>query len=253
MFFSAFMHHACLDVSSLISNRKVIGFGCSTLPLKSPLVRFPPCATVQNTRSISFISDSHTKDKTRFSLGEKVYDSFVQKIAHHVERQHLFAQVHHFDVSGQSGSIARTARSTASDSDPPQATTASPKTAEWYDAVAVATLKNRVEKWNGAPARSTGANRTQKERGGCVECLCDGEKLGEAVVVSVDGREGGKERGEGGREGERGGGGGGGGGGGVCVCAGGGCVRGGWGSGREKRRRVWKGRGGRTVRESGAV
>ena len=36
----------------------------------------------------------------------------MQQIAHHVEREDISAQVHHADVSGRSGSIARTARST---------------------------------------------------------------------------------------------------------------------------------------------
>ena len=43
-----------------------------------------------------------------------MYNFVVQQIAHHVERQDTSVQVHHSDVSGQSGSIARTARSTPS-------------------------------------------------------------------------------------------------------------------------------------------
>ena len=37
-----------------------------------------------------------------------MYNSVVQQIAHHVERQDTSARVHLSDVSGQSGSTART-------------------------------------------------------------------------------------------------------------------------------------------------
>ena len=59
---------------------------------------------------ISVISDSHTKDVTLFALIDKVYNSVAQRSAHQVERQDVSAQVHHSDVGGPSGSIARTAR-----------------------------------------------------------------------------------------------------------------------------------------------
>ena len=54
---------------------------------------------------ISLFSDSHTKDLTHFSSGEKMYNSVVQHIAHPGERQGIFAPVHHSDVRGQSGFI----------------------------------------------------------------------------------------------------------------------------------------------------
>ena len=41
-----------------------------------------------------------------------MFDAVLQQMAHHVDRKDLSAQVHHSDVSGQSGSIARTACST---------------------------------------------------------------------------------------------------------------------------------------------
>ena len=41
-----------------------------------------------------------------------MFNSVVQQIAHHVERQDSNGQVRHSDVSGQSGSVARAARST---------------------------------------------------------------------------------------------------------------------------------------------
>ena len=44
-----------------------------------------------------------------------MFDSVVEHIAHHVERQDTFAQEHHSDGSGQSSSVARTARSTGYD------------------------------------------------------------------------------------------------------------------------------------------
>ena len=49
---------------------------------------------------ISLISDSHTKDITHFTLVDKMYDTVVQQIVHHAERQDIYAQVHHSDVSG---------------------------------------------------------------------------------------------------------------------------------------------------------
>ena len=55
---------------------------------------------------------SHAKDIADFSLGEEMYKSVVQQIAHHVERQDISAQVHQADVKGRSGSIVKTARST---------------------------------------------------------------------------------------------------------------------------------------------
>ena len=94
------------------SYRKVIGHNCSTVPLKSSWCAFHMVQRYQHT-FVSLISDSHTKDITHFSLGQKMYNSVVQHIAHHVEQQKISAQVHHSDVSGQSGSIARTARSRA--------------------------------------------------------------------------------------------------------------------------------------------
>ena len=41
-----------------------------------------------------------------------MYKSIVRQLAFHVERQDKFTQVHHSDVSGQSGLFARIARST---------------------------------------------------------------------------------------------------------------------------------------------
>ena len=61
---------------------------------------------------ISLTSDSHTIDITDFSLGEKMYNSVVQQVAHDVERQKISAQVHHSDVGGQTDSIARKSHST---------------------------------------------------------------------------------------------------------------------------------------------
>ena len=42
-----------------------------------------------------------------------MYDAIVQHVAHRVECQDISAQVRHSDVSGQTGSRARTARSTS--------------------------------------------------------------------------------------------------------------------------------------------
>ena len=90
----------------------MIGHSCSTVQLKSSWCAFHIVQRYQHT-FISLISGSHTKDITHFSLGQKMYNSVVQHIAHHVERQKISAQVYHSDVSGQSGSIARVTRSTA--------------------------------------------------------------------------------------------------------------------------------------------
>ena len=60
------------------------------------------------------ISHSHTKDITHFSPGSKMYNSIVLHIAYHVQRQDISAQVRHSDGRGQSGSIARNARSALS-------------------------------------------------------------------------------------------------------------------------------------------
>ena len=90
------------DVSSVSSDRNVVGHSCSTVPFKSPWCAFH---TVQRYKHsfFSLIADSHTMDVTHFLLGETMYNSVVQQIAHHVERQDISVQVHHSDVRGQSG------------------------------------------------------------------------------------------------------------------------------------------------------
>ena len=55
---------------------------------------------------------SHTSGITHFSHSEQMYDAVVQQIALCVVRQDFSAQVHHSDVSGQSGFNSRMARST---------------------------------------------------------------------------------------------------------------------------------------------
>ena len=106
--------HSSTDDSSVVFYRKVIGHSCSTVPLKSSWCAFHIVQRHQHT-FISLISGSHTKDITHFSLGQKMYNSVVQHIEHHVEQQKISAQVHHSNVSGQSGSNARVARSTGRD------------------------------------------------------------------------------------------------------------------------------------------
>ena len=119
MFFSAFMHcalapilvqspHLCstlslsqFSFSEEISDRKVIGHSCSSVPLKTPLG-----ARYKHT-SISHVSDSLTKGHRILSKSEKMCNSVVQQIAHHVERHDRSAHVRHSDVCDPSGSIAR--------------------------------------------------------------------------------------------------------------------------------------------------
>ena len=72
--------------------RKVIGHNCSTVRLKSSWCAFHIVQRYQHT-FISLISGSHTKDTTHSSLGQKMYNSVVQHIAHHVERQKIGASV----------------------------------------------------------------------------------------------------------------------------------------------------------------
>ena len=107
-----------LSNSSKISDRKVIGHCCSTVPLNSPWCAFRIVQRHKHT-FISLISDSLAKDITHFSLGEQMYSSVVQlqQLAQHVERQDTSAQVHHPDVSGQTDSVARKVRSTGHEPD----------------------------------------------------------------------------------------------------------------------------------------
>ena len=78
---------------------------------EKPLVRIFHIVQRYRHAFISLNSDSHTKDNARFSLDEKMYNSVVHQLAHHVERQNISAQAHLSDVSGQPGSFARESRS----------------------------------------------------------------------------------------------------------------------------------------------
>ena len=62
--------------SSVISDRKVIGHCCSTVPLKSPWWAFRIVQRYKHS-VISLISDSHTTDITHCFLGEEMYNSSV--------------------------------------------------------------------------------------------------------------------------------------------------------------------------------
>ena len=97
------------DFSTVNSDRKVTRHSGSTVPLKTPGCAFH---IVQRCKHafISLTSDSHTH--TAHLSPEKMSNSVVQPMARHVERQDISAQVHHSNLSGQCGSIARIARST---------------------------------------------------------------------------------------------------------------------------------------------
>ena len=108
-----FLFISAAHISSVNSDRSVIGHNCLAVPLNTSWCTIHIVQLYKHT-FISLISDSHTKDITHFISGDKMYNIVVQQIAHHVERQYacICAQLHHSDVSVQSGSIARTARST---------------------------------------------------------------------------------------------------------------------------------------------
>ena len=126
MFFSAVAHCAMarilvsspqqflsVDVGSVISDRRVIGHGYSTVPSKSrtqlfncasekPLVRLPHCATAQTHLRLAHRRFAHNGQNTHSAPGGKLYNSVVRQLAHYVELKDVSAQVYHSDVSGQS-------------------------------------------------------------------------------------------------------------------------------------------------------
>ena len=73
--------------------------------IEEPLVRLPHCALVRNTPS-----SRSSQVRTHFSLMKRCTTPLCSKL--HIMFQDISARMQHSDMSGQSGFIARTVRST---------------------------------------------------------------------------------------------------------------------------------------------
>ena len=95
----------------VISDRKVIGHSCLIAPLKMTWCAFRSVQRYKTLLHLALLRFAH-RGHTLFSWSKKMYYDVVQQIAHRVVRQDTSAQVHHPDAGGQSGHLARPARST---------------------------------------------------------------------------------------------------------------------------------------------
>ena len=119
MFFTDIMHCKHSGANSFlspqhisvrhISDMMVIGYSCSTVPLKSVWCAFHIVQTYAHT-FISLISDPHKEDTKDFDKVKRCSPLLCHKLhIMHAEHQDGSAPVHYSDVPDQSGSIVRNA------------------------------------------------------------------------------------------------------------------------------------------------
>ena len=91
---------------SMISDRNVTGHNCLEMSWENPQHVFHIKQRNKHT-FISLTSNSYKKDITHIFQDEKMYNSLVQQVADHTQRQDISRQVHHSNVCDQSDSIIR--------------------------------------------------------------------------------------------------------------------------------------------------